>query len=226
MRSVWIGKRQGNRTACSIKAKIFDDENPAIAELTIIDLSPTGGRARLEKNAKLPEFFQVSMPARDETRYARLRWQRDVLIGFEFLRISDVEMIKELTTLTRRLNLLEQSLAQRLNLAEGEGFYTDEGSDPGPMGDKTLVPISVIHTTSTVSVEPDRDAISSETVQALNLRLERLEGEVGKALDLLHAEVADRISSNLAARFAAFEHRNTEIIQTLHKLLPLMNRAA
>ena len=151
MRSVWIGKRQGNRTACSIKAKVFDDENPAIAELTIIDLSPTGARARLEKNVPLPEFFQVSIPARDETRYARLRWHRDVLIGFEFIRISEVEMLKDLTTLTRRLNLLEQSLAQRLNLSEGEGFYADEGTDPGPLGDKTLVPISVIHTTAPVS---------------------------------------------------------------------------
>lgn len=226
MRSVWIGKRQGNRTACSIKAKVFDDDNPAIAEITIIDLSPTGGRARLEKNVPLPEFFQVSMPSRDETRYARLRWHRDVLIGFEFLRISDVEMIKDLTTLTRRLNLLEQSLAQRLNLSEGEGFYADEGSDPGPLGDKTLLPISVIHTTSTVTVEPAGKGASSEAVDSLNLRLERLEGEVGKALDLLHAEVADRISSNLAARFAAFEHRNTEIIQTLQRLLPLINRAA
>ncbi len=181
----------------------------------------TGARARLDKNIKLPEFFQVSIPARDETRYARLRWHRDMLIGIEFLRVSDVEMIKDLTTLTRRLNLLEQSLAQRLNLSEGESFYADEGSDPGSLGDKTLVPISVIHTTVTTSGEA-----SSESVDSLNLRLERLEGEVGKALDLLHAEIADRIAANLAARFANFEHRNTEIIQTLQKLLPLINRAA
>ena len=221
MRSVWIGKRQGNRTACSIKAKVFDDENPAIAELTIIDLSPTGARARLEKNVPLPEFFQVSIPARDETRYARLRWHRDVLIGFEFIRISEVEMLKDLTTLTRRLNLLEQSLAQRLNLSEGEGFYADEGTDPGPLGDKTLVPISVIHTTAPVS-----DKGQGAAIESLEQRLERLEGEVGKALDLLHAEVAERISNNLAARFAAFEHRNVEIIQTLQKILPLINRAA
>ncbi|MBV1707008.1 MAG: PilZ domain-containing protein [Hyphomicrobiales bacterium] len=225
MRSVWIGKRQGNRTACSIKAKVFDDENPAIAELTIIDLSPTGARARLEKNVPLPEFFQISIPSRDETRYARLRWHRDVLVGFEFIRVSEVEILKDVTTLTRRLNLLEQSLAQRLNLAEGEGFYADEGNDPGPLGDKTLVPISVIHTTTTAAA-PAIDASQSQAIESLEQRLERLEAEMTKALDLLHAEVAERISGNLAARFAAFENRNVEIIQTLHKLLPLINRAA
>ncbi len=221
MRSVWIGKRQGNRTACSIKAKIFDDDNPAIADLTIIDLSPTGARARLDKNVALPEFFQISIPSRDETRYARLRWHRDVLVGFEFIRISEVEILKDLTTLTRRLNLLEQSLAQRLNLAEGEGFYADEGADPGPLGDKTLVPISVIHT-----VTPASDKEHGEAIESLEQRLERLEAEVGTSLALLHAEVAERISSNLAARFAAFENRNVEIIQTLQKILPLINRAA
>ncbi|MBV1702196.1 MAG: PilZ domain-containing protein [Hyphomicrobiales bacterium] len=215
MRNLWIGKRQGNRSPTSLKATIFIEEGSPLSEIIIVDLSPTGARATIKSDEPLPDMFQINIPSRDETRYVKLRWQKDRQIGLEFIRNTEVMLYQSLNTLTRRLNLLELNLAKRMNLSEGEVFYTDTEVDDVLIGQKQLVPLTIINTGD-----------NAKGVESVTERVARLEEEMAKALELLHAEVAERMTANLAERFSAFEAKSAEIVDTLRKLVPLITRRA
>ncbi|MDE2114319.1 MAG: PilZ domain-containing protein [Hyphomicrobiales bacterium] len=215
MRNLWIGKRQGNRSPTSLKATIFIEEGSPLSEIIIVDLSPTGARATIKSDEPLPDMFQINIPSRDETRYVKLRWQKDRQIGLEFIRNTEVMLYQSLNTLTRRLNLLELNLAKRMNLSEGEVFYMDTEVDDVLIGQKQLVPLTIINTGD-----------NAKGVESVTERVARLEEEMAKALELLHAEVAERMTANLAERFSAFEAKSAEIVDTLRKLVPLITRRA
>ncbi len=215
MRNLWIGKRQGNRSPTSLKATIFIEEGEPLSEIVIVDLSPTGARATTKSDDPLPDMFQINIPSRDETRYVKLRWQKDKQVGLEFIRNTEVMLYQSLNTLTRRLNLLELSLAKRMNLEEGEVFYTDTEVDDVLIGQKQLVPLTIINTGD-----------NAKGVESVTERVARLEEEMAKALEMLHAEIAERMTANLAERFSAFEAKNAEIVDTLRKLVPLITRRA
>ena len=107
MRPVWVGKRQGNRTPCLLKAQIFIDDGVPLADAQVLDLSITGARVKVDNAAALPELFQIHIPSRLETRHCKLRWQRESTIGIEFVKSADIATQHGLEALSRRLDALE-----------------------------------------------------------------------------------------------------------------------
>lgn len=111
MRSVWVGKRQANRTACMVKAQLRLGADEHLADCQILDLSPTGARIKIDPGADLPEMFNIFIPARAETRVCKLRWNRDGQIGVEFVGNEQITTNVALIELNARMAKLEARLA-------------------------------------------------------------------------------------------------------------------
>ena len=110
MRSVWVGKRQANRTACLVKAQLRLGADEHLADCQILDLSPTGARIKIDPGADLPEMFNIFIPARAETRVCKLRWNRDGQIGVEFVGNEQITTNVALIELNARMAKLEARL--------------------------------------------------------------------------------------------------------------------
>ena len=186
MRPVWVGKRQGNRTQCLLKAQIFIDDGVPLADAQLLDLSPTGARIKIAADVKLPETFQMHIPSRLETRHCKMRWQRDAILGIEFFKSTEIDAHNTLQALAGRVAALEL----RLSGAPAANAPTPQ------TGDRDL--------------------------DALSVRLDRMERDLAHSQAILQDLVADTMSYNLAPRFAAFEEKNTEILHTLRKLIPIL----
>ena len=189
MRPVWVGKRQGNRTQCLLKAQIFIDDGVPLTDAQLLDLSPTGARIKIAADVKLPATFQMHIPSRLETRHCKIRWQRDATMGIEFFKSTEIDAHNTLQTLAGRVAALEM----RTSGATAAAAATVPSPQSG-----------------------DRD------LDALTARLDRMERDLAHSQDILQDLVADTMSYNLAPRFAAFEEKNTEILHTLRKLIPIL----
>ena len=84
MRQEWVGKRQAPRTSVQLRAQMrFDSERPPV-ECTINDISLTGARLTVPDAGPYPDEFDIYIPARSETKWARVRWREDLQLGVEF----------------------------------------------------------------------------------------------------------------------------------------------
>ena len=107
MRQEWIGKRKSMRETVLIRAQLrFLDSRPP-SDCTIIDISKGGARLEAEDLASLPETFDIFIPARNETRYARMTRREDSFVCVEFMR-SRGDDSKLMDELIRRLHRLEE----------------------------------------------------------------------------------------------------------------------
>ena len=132
MRPVWVGKRQGNRTPCLLKAQIFTGDGVPLADAQVLDLSVTGARVKVAIAGTLPETFQLHMPARLETRHCKLRWQRESTIGIEFVKSADIDTQHGLEAMSLRLDALEARMRSPGSPpAGGSAVASVEPSAPG-----------------------------------------------------------------------------------------------
>lgn len=195
MRPVWVGKRQGNRTACLLKSQIFAGEGQPVTDAQIIDLSPSGARIKLAVNVALPDIFQVHIPSRMETRHCKMRWQREGMIGVEFFRSTEVAVHLSMDGLLRRVQAMEATLAQ--------------GAAPAPIP----------------AAEPPPAAAPAPALAAFEAamaRLETLERDLDRLNDVLQDHVAEFHAQDATGRLMQMEAKSGEILQTLRQLLPML----
>ena len=107
MRQEWVGKRKSMRQTVLIRAQVQFLDNTPSRECTIIDISKGGARLETDDLAALPETFDIFIPARNETRYARITRREESFVCVEFLR-SRGDDTKLMDELIRRLNSLEE----------------------------------------------------------------------------------------------------------------------
>jgi hypothetical protein len=106
MRQQWVGKRQAERTKVQLRAELrFGGSQPEV-DCILTDVSLSGARLTLVEDADLPDEFEVFVFARNETRWARLRWHEKKSIGIEFLTREgvDANVLHRLSALEARLS--------------------------------------------------------------------------------------------------------------------------
>ena len=197
MRAVWVGKRQASRSAALIKAELRTGDDKPIGPCSIVDISKSGARARIDGNFDVPEMFGLFIPARNETRVCKLRWHRENEIGIEFIATEQITTYQAVVMLEIRIKAMEELL--------------QAGGMPVP---------------GSIEVAPLERAETGNNSD-MSQRLDALEGDVSKTVELVQAQINDSLSQNYSIRLTKLETQSLEIHTMLKSLLPLlMNRAS
>ena len=197
MRAVWVGKRQASRSAALIKAELRTGDDKPIGPCSIVDISKSGARARIDGNFDVPEMFGLFIPARNETRVCKLRWHRENEIGIEFIATEQITTYQAVVMLEIRIKAMEE-------LLQAGGVPKADSIEVAPL--------------EMAETENNRD---------LSQRLDSLEGDVSKTVELVQAQINDSLSQNYSIRLTKLETQSLEIHTMLKSLLPLlMNRAS
>ena len=204
MRAIWVGKRQASRAAVLIRAELRTGDDTPIGPCSIVDISRSGTRARIESDFTVPPMFALFIPARNETRVCKLRWHRDSEIGIEFINAEQISTFQAVITLELRVKALEEALrAGGVAVAEPEVLMDLE------------------------TVETDVPEAAPSPTAPLEERLSQVEAEISHTIQLVQAQIGDTLVQNLPARLAKLETRSKEIHDMLKTLLPLlMSRAS
>ena len=231
MRTVWVGKRQASRSACLIKAEIRTGDDKFIAPCSVVDMSKSGARAKVEPGIEIPAMFALFLPARKETRVCKLRWHRETEIGIEFIGAEQITTFEAVITLELRVAALEaaaksssddkpaalpsstpaasvsalEPLARRISGLEAELAALSQAGFAAPA----------------IEAAPDKTEMSNSD------RLGELECQISGAVELVQAQIAETLKQNLPPRIEKLERQSEEILNTLRSLMPmLMNRAS
>lgn len=120
MRGVWTGKRQAERRVCQMKGQLrLADDKPHV-DCVIFDLGTGGARIALPDKLELPSYFDLFIPARSDTKFALVRWQRGAEAGLEFMPTRPQEN-PFLIGLLARCAALEANLANLHRQSEEAG---------------------------------------------------------------------------------------------------------
>ena len=124
MRTTWVGKRKSERLACLLRAELRMEENAQTVPCEITNISSTGARIHTADCAHLPDEFDVFIPSRRETRFARVCWRQDDCVGVEFMaaRLRDDPSLK---LVTARIAAIEARLNTALAPAPEVGDMHD-----------------------------------------------------------------------------------------------------
>ena len=197
MRSVWVGKRQASRSAALIKAELRTGDDKPIGPCSIVDISKSGARAQVDGNFDVPEMFGLFIPARNETRVCKLRWHRENEIGIEFIATEQITTYQAVVMLEIRIKAMEELLKT--------------GGTPV----SALIPVSL------------RGQAATGNNSDMSRRLDALESDVSRTVELVQAQINDSLNQNYSMRLTKLETQSLEIHNMLKSLLPLlMNRAS
>ena len=204
MRAIWVGKRQASRAAVVIRAELRTGDDKPIGQCSIVDISRSGARARMEGEFPVPPMFALFIPARNETRVCKLRWHRDSEIGIEFIAAEQITTFQAVITLELRVKALEEALrAGGVAVPEPEVLMDLE------------------------TVDADVPESGPAATGRLEERISQVETEISHAVQLVQAQIGDTLAQNLAARLAKLESQSKEVHDMLKTLLPLlMSRAS
>lgn len=112
MRQEWVGKRQAVRTTVQLRAQMrFESGRPPV-ECTITDISLFGARLTVPDAGPYPDDFDIFIPARSETKWARVRWREDLQLGVEFPKGRRNDESGATTAILSRLAALEKRSEQ------------------------------------------------------------------------------------------------------------------
>ena len=185
MRSVWVGKRQASRNACLIKAEIRTGDDKPIGPCSIVDMSKSGARAKLTEEFDIPEMFALFIPARNETRVCKLRWNRDGEIGIEFIAIEQITTYEAVVKLELRLKAIEALLKT------GDPALSIVNPSPATQGDGTSGPLETRFHALEGDVSRTVELVQNQIDDSLKLnlvgRISQLETQNREILDTLRA---------------------------------------
>ena len=183
MRQEWVGKRHSVRTNVQLRAQMFFGVDRPPLDCMIMDISLTGARIVLPADLACPEDFDVFIPARSETRWARVRWREKRQVGVEFLQGS-----------RDGADLLTEPHLVRLAKVEARldgGEPRDDASNTGGAIEARLSAIEArLLDPENVKTASSSDAEGAPT-EALLDRLARLEARCG-AIECAGAAEIDR----------------------------------
>lgn len=133
MRPNWIGRRQGERRTCSIKAQAQPYDGSAPIDCIVTDFSAAGARMEFPEDIEPPTAFDLFIPSRGDTRPAVIRWRTPDAIGVEFLQARGSTEDQRLTDLLVRVSRLEEELrAMRADAALARGTAGDPAASSAP----------------------------------------------------------------------------------------------
>lgn len=78
-------RRRVERVKTLLKARIYFNHRMASFECTIRNISPLGAKVTIDKNAAVPDEFELEIPSRNKFHQAKLRWRDAEGIGMEFV---------------------------------------------------------------------------------------------------------------------------------------------
>jgi PilZ domain len=167
MRQEWVGKRQAVRTNVHLRAQMrFGAGRPA-AECIVTDISPTGARVVVPEEGDYPNEFDIYIPARSETKWARIRWREKLQFGVEFLKVRQDDPDGVQASMLDRVARLETRLAGD---AAGSGQQQAEIAEAPAALDfetrLTAVEARLEHLTSSTAVDAGRPALEADLDRA------------------------------------------------------------
>jgi hypothetical protein len=78
-------RRRDERVKSLLKARIYFNHRMASYECTIRNLSAHGAKVAIDKNAAIPNDFELEIPSKGKFYQATLRWRDAEGIGMEFI---------------------------------------------------------------------------------------------------------------------------------------------
>lgn len=116
-------RRKTNRARTLLGAKALMAGGGSTSECKIANMSDRGARLVLGEDVFLPDRFELSIPRKQRTMKAIVRWREPGAIGVEFepeAEVSD-DLGRRVVTLEAENNLLRKRLADALKRLDSYG---------------------------------------------------------------------------------------------------------
>jgi hypothetical protein len=78
-------RRRAERVKSLLKARIYFNHRMTSFDCVIKNISPLGAKVAIDKNAAVPDEFELEIPLRGKFYQAKLRWRDAEGIGMEFM---------------------------------------------------------------------------------------------------------------------------------------------
>jgi hypothetical protein len=78
-------RRRAERVKSLLKARIYFNHRMASCDCTIRNISAHGAKVAIDKNAAIPNDFELEIPSKGKFYQATLRWRDAEGIGMEFV---------------------------------------------------------------------------------------------------------------------------------------------
>jgi len=95
-----------------IKGRIYFNNRLSSMDCIVRDVSDTGGRLEVSESVPLPDAFEVYLPAKHESFFARVQWRRGNSLGISWTQGT--------TPLRAEPGSVEQTIVERLEKLERE----------------------------------------------------------------------------------------------------------
>jgi hypothetical protein len=106
-----LDRRRSVRIRTLISGRIVYNQKRSSLDCIVRNLSPEGALLRLPDSVSLPEIVELHMPAKQETRLARLRWRQTGSAGLEFV-AAEAREVDDPRGIARRMEALEKENAR------------------------------------------------------------------------------------------------------------------
>ena len=80
-----MNRRLGERSRVNKRAKLILPHLNATIDCTVLDVSSTGARLRINSSLVAPEEFELMLPHQAHRRQVKVRWRRQKELGVEFM---------------------------------------------------------------------------------------------------------------------------------------------
>lgn len=80
-----VNRRLGERSRVNKRAKLILPHLNATIDCTVLDVSSTGARLRINSSLVAPEEFELMLPHQAHRRQVKVRWRRQKELGVEFM---------------------------------------------------------------------------------------------------------------------------------------------